>query len=487
MKKNNKRNVLICLLLGVALFLRVYKIMSTAQFLGDQGRDGLAIQATFAKHIPPNVGPTVGAGYYTGPLYYYLIAPSYLIFPNAPLAPVIEMCVIGVMAIALFLYVATLLFGFEIAYIVSILWALSPFMIMQDRRLWNPTPVPFFVLLLITSLVWVIRQKKYWGYMTAAFAVSALIQLHYVNVISVFFIVCVWGVLMWKKQKPEKRAYPWIFGGICLMTILISPFLLYEANHSFTDITGSITTFIHGNNGMFSKRAYITSLGKTSVALISYIVALKNTGVLLFTLAVILFANIIKKKMVGLLPAAWFCFGVVILSLYKDTIQPQYTYQLIPVVFLLVAGFLSGIHKRLIVILSMLIVILASCISWFLVPPYQIQDPDIPRVSAIAGKIPQVITEPFSFVLMHSRSFNDLHIRYFFDLYGIRTEPYDDPSYTTLALICENTCFDKPNERVLVPCSSEICPFDKPEVDFNKWNYVKTERVGTSAIYIYTR
>lgn len=492
MKKNSKRNILVCLLLGVALFLRMYKIGDTAQFLGDQGRDGLAIQETFAKNILPNVGPTVGAGYYTGPLYYYLIAPSYLLFPNAPIAPIIEMCIIGVMAIALFLYVATLLFGFEIAYIVSILWALSPLMIMQDRRLWNPTPIPFFVLLLIVSLLWVTRQKKYWGYITAAVASSALLQLHYVNVISIVFVLCIWAVSIWRGSDPlqkklGKKQLPWMIGGVCLVIVLVSPFLWYEIQHNFKDVIGSIATFVHGNNQVFSKRAYVTSLGKTAAALTSYSIALKNSGVLLVIAAVVLFVNILKKKAVGLLCAMWFGFGIILLSFYKDTMQPQYIYQLIPVVFLLVAGVLSTIHKRLAVIVSMLAVISISCISWALVPPYQTNDPDLPRVSAIAKKIPQVVTEPFSFVLMHSRSFNDLHIRYFFHLYGIQTVPYDDPSYTTLVLICENTCFDKPNERVLVTCSSEICPFDKSDVDFNRWRYVKTERVGTAAIYLYTR
>lgn len=487
MKKDGKRLILICLLLGVALFLRLYKIGDTAEFLGDQGRDGLAMQASFGNNRLPVVGPTVGAGYYTGPLYYYLIAPSYVLFPHTPIAPIIEMCVIGVMAIALFLYVATVLFGFEIAYIVSILWTVSPLMIMQDRLLWNPTPVPLFVLLLITSMVWGIRQKKYWGYVTAAFAIAALVQLHYVNCISIFFVVSIWAVLIWKQKKLDRKQHLWIIGGVCFMIALLSPFLWYEAQHNFKDVVGSITTFTNGNDHVFSKRAYITALGKITTALTTYAVALKNIGVLLGVWVIVLLGNVIQKKTTSLIAVAWFCFGVITLSLYNKTIEPQYTYQLIPVVFLLIAGFLSNIHKRLTVILSMLVVIVMSCVSWSVISPYQTNDPDIPRISAIVEKIPHMITEPFSFVLMHSRSFNDLHIRYFFYLHGIQSVSYDDSSYTTLLLICENTCFEKPNERVLVTCSTEICPLDKPDVDFSKWKYVKTERVGTSAIYLYTR
>ena len=491
MYRNLKRNLLIVFLLGVALFLRLYTIGNTAEFLGDQGRDGLAITASLEERKLFVTGPTVGAGYYTGPLYYYLMTPSYLLFPNSPIAPIIEMCIISVAAVALFLSVASQLFGFRVAYIVSILWAISPLMLLQDRRLWNPTPIPFFVLLLIASLLWVFKQKKYWGYLTGALAVSVLLQLHYVNAISIVYIALVWllAEMNQMKQKQNKKRYVWMIGAVFLFVASIGPFLWYESQHAFFDIAGSMSTFIRGQDQVFSKRAYIAAVGKVIASLWKYVSA-SNSQILLLGIAVfVLVVNGIRKVFVTRALVVWFCFGVSVLALYKDTMQPQYWYQLIPIVFLLFAATLSHVHKKMIVVVSVLIVVVASCISWTSIHPYKVEDPDLPRITQVTKKVSTLMQgRPFTFTVMHSRSFNDMHIRYFFYLYGITPTSIDDPSNKTLIIICENGCLEKPIEKTIsIMCSTEVCPLDKPTVPFDVWHYEKTEKVGNSALYLYTR
>ena len=491
MNTSLKRNILIVLLLATALFFRLYAIGNTAEFLGDQGRDGLEVTTAIEDRKLFVTGPTVGAGYFTGPLYYYLIAPSYFLFPNSPIAPIVEMCVIGVAAVILFLYVASQLFGFRVAYIISILWAVSPLMLIQDRRLWNPTPIPFFVLLLIASLLWVFKQKKYWGYLTAAFAVSALLQLHYVNTISIVFIVFVWifAEMNQMKRKYTKKRYMWMLGAVLLFVASIGPFLWYESQHNFFDIAGSMSTFMHGQDQVFSKRVYIAALGKVTASLWKYVSAINSQGVLLGIAVFVLVVNGIRRVFETRVLVLWFCFGVSVLALYKDTIQPQYWYQLIPVVFLLFAGLLSGVHKRMVVIVSIVIAVLASCISWTSIHPYKVDDPDLSRITAITQKMASLTEgQSFAFTVMHSRSFNDLHIQYFFKLYGIPAVSIEDTTNNRLFIICENGCLEKPIEKkVSIMCGAEICPLDKPDVDFSIWKYVKTEWVGTSAIYLYAR
>jgi len=156
---------------------------------------------------------------------------------------------------------------------------------------------------------------------------------------------------------------------------------------------------------------------------------------------------------------------------------------------LLFAGALSGMHKKMVVIVSILAVVLASYISWTSIHPYKVEDPDLPRITQIAKKVSTLMEgQTFAFTVMHSRSFNDLHIRYFFHLYGITSVSIDDPSNKTLMIICENGCLEKPiEEKISVMCSTEVCPLDKPTVPFDVWEYEKTERVGNSALYLYSR
>ncbi|MFZ2025221.1 MAG: hypothetical protein WAV51_02995 [Microgenomates group bacterium] len=491
MRKNSKRSVLIFLLIVVSLCLRLYTIHDTTEFLGDQGRDGLAIFEAIEQRTLPVAGPTVGAGQYTGPLYYYLIAPAFVLFGFNPVVPGVAMCILSVAAILLFLYVSSSVFGFQVAYIVSSLMACSPLLIMQDRRLWNPTPIPFFVVLLITSLFLVGKKKKYWGFLTMAVSAAALLQLHYVNAISLIpaAIVCV-GIVIYQTKKDKNNAiWLWIVGAVVLGSALVYPFLAYEAHHGFIDITGSFATITYGEEQVFSKRAYVMNVIEIVASLWKYVIALENKGLLLGIACVVLLVNLFKRKLESLVFVLWFCFGVCVLAFYKDTIQPQYWYQFIPVVFFLLVGVLSSVHKRIVIVTGIGIVVISLYVSWSLFHPYIVKDPDLPRITAITEKI-AVLTDgqPFAFTVMNSRSFNDLHIRYFFKLYRILSVSIDDTTNNRLFIICENACPETPPAgKLSIMCSTEICPLDKPTVSFDEWRYEKTERVGNSALFLYTR
>lgn len=490
MQKYIKRAILITILIVASFCLRVYAIYDTTEFLGDQGRDGLAIFTALEQRKPPVVGPTVGAGQYTGPLYYYLIAPAFLLFGFNPIVPAVAMCMLSVAAILLFLYVASSVFGFQVAYIVSSLMACSPLLIMQDRRLWNPTPIPFFVLLLITSLFLVGKKKQYWGFLTMAVSAAALLQLHYVNAISLIpaAIVCISIVIYQIKKDTKKTIWLWMIGSVFLGIALIYPFIAYEARHGFIDITGSFATMTYGDE-VFSKRGYVMNVGEIVSSLWKYVIALENKGLLIGIACAVLLVNVCKRKVESLVFVLWFCFGVGVLAFYKDTMQPQYGYQFIPVVFLLLAGVLSGIHKKMVVIVSLFVVVVASCISWTSLHPYTVTDPDLPRITGITEEIVSLADNyPFAFTVMNSRSFNDLHIRYFFKLYGISSVPIDDVTNNRLIIICENACPETPPQgKLSIMCSTEVCLLDKPIVPFDVWQYEKTVKVGNSALFLYSR
>lgn len=275
---------------------------------------------------------------------------------------------------------------------------------------------------------------------------------------------------------------------IVVCVFILSPFLIYEIQHNFQDIRGSIGTLAYGSDKVFSKRAYVRALGNSTITLWKTCVVLKNQLLLLVLAAIALCSNVIKRNNVQILATIGFCFGIGALAFYKDTIQPQYSYQLIPFVFFLVAGLLDALPKRIKIATSILLVIVVSYLSWVVVRPYAGNDFDIPRLTRISTKVAQLTKNaPFSFIVINSRSFNDLHMRYFFHLYNMRPLPFDDVSYKTLLIVCENECPEQLGNKVDVMCSGEICPLDKPSINLTQWVYEKTERVGTSAIFIYTR
>lgn len=486
---NNKLFIVVLILF--ALLLRVYNITRTTEFLGDQGRDLLVVRGLVQEGKWPVVGPTVGAGHYTGPFYYYLIAPSFVLFKDNPIAPAVEMAIISVAAILLFLNVATSLFGFPVAYGVSLLWAMSPVMIIQDRRLWNPTPIPFFVLLLITSLFWIFKQKKYWAFLSAAFAAAALIQLHYVNSISLLLAgFCFIGVVYrLVKERKGKAIIPWLIVSFGLFAVLLYPFISYEAQQGFKDITGSFMTLSYTEGQLFSKRVYLNTVIAISSQLSSYVVAISWKAPLIIITLCIFVANLLKKKLISYLLVAWFCVGIACLSLFRDTFQPQYAYQFIPIVFLLLCGALQGMRRPLSWQWIFGAVVVITVVSWSFNNPYKTNDPDIPRINALTDTaLLPLGGRSFAFTVINSRSFTDFHLRYFLLMKNAQIVPVDDNSNKTLILFCEGGCSKEAlTGKVPVMCHTDICPLDKPVIELKDWTYVSTTQVGTSAIYSYRR
>jgi len=486
-----KKFWIVALLLLVSLGVRVYQITNHTEFLGDQGRDALVIRELIMEGKWPVAGPTVGAGYYTGPFYYYLIAPSFVLFKNNPIAPAIEMSIISVAAILLFFNIATSLFGFSIAYGISLLWAMSPLMIIQDRRLWNPTSIPFFILLLICSLIWIVKDKKYWAFLTASFAAAVLFQLHYVNSISLVMAgICFIGIVYrLVKQGKGKTILPWLIAGIGIFALLSYPFISYEAQHGFKDMKGSFMTLSYTEGQLFSKRLYLTTFIGICERLISYIIALPWKIPLIIVTACIIGANLLKKKFISYMLVLWFCTGIAVLALYKDTFQPQYAYQFIPIVFLLLGGLAQGIRRLTSWPLICGLVMGIVAISWFFNNPYKTNEPDIPRLTALTDTVSSIARDtPFAFTVINSRSFTDFHVRYFLLMKNAQIVPVDDIDNMTLFVLCEAGCPKAELiEKVSVMCHTELCPLDKPVITLADWTYISTDQVGTSAVYVYKR
>src|SRR5689334_11801918 len=84
----------------LALFVRIYRTEDLMGFYYDQGRDGIVIWKLWHEGKPFLIGPVTGlAGIFLGPLYYYLIAPFYLIGGGDPKYPAVFLSFLTVAAL----------------------------------------------------------------------------------------------------------------------------------------------------------------------------------------------------------------------------------------------------------------------------------------------------------------------------------------------------------------------------------------------------
>ena len=99
-KTHPKIYILLSILLILALFVRVYRTEDLLGFYYDQGRDAKVIWRLWHEGRPFLIGPVTGLqGIFLGPLYYYLIAPFYLIGGGSPIIPAVFLAFLSTIAV----------------------------------------------------------------------------------------------------------------------------------------------------------------------------------------------------------------------------------------------------------------------------------------------------------------------------------------------------------------------------------------------------
>src|SRR5258708_39491937 len=89
-------SILLILVLLLAAFMRLFRISDYMTFLGDEGRDALVALGILQGHFTL-LGPRASAGdFFTGPFYYYLMAPFLWLFHFDPVGPAVMVALFGI-------------------------------------------------------------------------------------------------------------------------------------------------------------------------------------------------------------------------------------------------------------------------------------------------------------------------------------------------------------------------------------------------------
>lgn len=176
------------MILGFALFLRVYRTQDFLGFWYDQGRDALVIWDLLRNHKFFLIGPTTGIeGIFLGPFYYYLIAPAYLLGNGNPVYPAILLAVINIGAIFTLFIIGRRHFSSSTGLMAAALVAFSFELVKYQRWLSNPTPLPLFALVTFWSLLEIIHNSpKLRNWLLLGLGIGLSLQLEAAS--AIFFI-----------------------------------------------------------------------------------------------------------------------------------------------------------------------------------------------------------------------------------------------------------------------------------------------------------
>lgn len=314
------------------------------EFLGDQGRDVVIVRDFLKNGNLFFIGPQTSIGnMYLGPFYYYLIAPALFVANFNPVGPAIFIALLGVATASLIFYVTAKYFNQRAAYIAAFLYALSPTAIKYSNFSWNPNIMPFFALLFIYLMI----EKRY---LLACLAFVMCLNSHYLAL-----LLLPTAFIIWLKNSPKKFIKDTILA-IVIFIISLTPQILFDFKHQGQNIK-ALTTFFTQRETTVNLKAYksLPVIPSLFNQINTDLLAGKNTtfGVII---SIILFIGIIylffKHRNNNLIIFIWwYLIGLIGLGLYKQHIYSHYFGFLFPVVFILMAYFLSKLPKLLTIFL----------------------------------------------------------------------------------------------------------------------------------------
>lgn len=466
-----KKFLILGALLLLAAFLRLYRVGDYMTFLGDEGRDVLVVKGILEGDFTL-LGPRSSAGdFYTGPIYYYMMAPFLWLFRLDPIGPSVMIGLLGVATVFLIYYAGKKFFNETVGLIAAALYTVSPLVIAYSRSSWNPNPMPFFTLLLLYVLYQAVQKRSWKYFLSVGILYGITLQLHYiellVGVVIFFFTTTAFFYLKRKNIFELIKQYVLLVGGFI---IGFSPFIAFEVRHNFQNTRTIFSFFLHGDPTAvdLTDKTFIQIVGDVFFRVFARVLwhfpqpeayHLWDKNVFVFWQGLIVVSAVLaiifllkyKNKLVTLLLGGWLFLGVGLFGFYKKPIN-DYNYEfLFPMPFLLTAYLLFVLfqHKKLKIagkVVSVgLFLFLFLYNLWYMpfrFPPnrqmYQVRDIAEFVLSKTEGK-------PFNFALITPGN-SDHAYRYFFSMHNqdpvviesVAVDPERKTVTDQLMVICED-------------------------------------------------
>lgn len=228
------RYIIIFLIVLVAgIFLRLYKFQEFVMFLGDQGRDAIIMKRIVTLEHFPAIGPTTSiGGVFSGPFFYYLMAPFLLLFRFDPAGLAFGSVLLSVIGLLASYFISKKQEGPLFALIFASLILFSAVQVEFSRFSWNPNLLPIFSFISLFFLYRMLTGKKALPAILFGMFVSFSIQLHYLGgliFLTAFVILAHAFLSMENKKLLIKKT---VLSALSFLFFSL-PLLIFDLKHGF--------------------------------------------------------------------------------------------------------------------------------------------------------------------------------------------------------------------------------------------------------------
>jgi len=500
-------SVLLTFILLIASFFRLYKIEAYMTFLGDEGRDMIAIYNILHGDLTL-LGPASSVGgFFLGPIYYYFAAPFLFLANYNPVGPSVMVALFGIATVYLVYKLGKEFFSEKVGLAAAFLYAISPVAIVYSKSSWNPNIVPFFSIVTLYLLYKGIARNKKLFLIGSGFSFGILMQLHYLASFMgvVMFLYVAATAFLGHSDRFINKAMRFALNSISVFLGFVMgflPFLLFEFRHDLLN-TKNILRFILSSEETGLGISFVPQVWHVFERLFAGLVAnyplpahfyeYSNGAlflwmvfaIILAVLSTTLFVSLLRKGDVfskkSLFLFLWFFVPLVLFGFYNKDVYDYYLGIIFPLPFLLVGNFVSklwetrfrNINPSLMRLSAVLLLGILAFMSLHNTPVKRGQNQQVKQIRDISNLVLSTAGErPFNFAIVTGGN-SDYAYRYFFKLAGkeptVIETPALDPERKTvtdqLLIVCET-----------LPCEPlgqakwEIAGFGRSEIDA-EWNF----------------
>lgn len=226
---NRIKIVAVVVILAVFIFFRWYKLHDTLLFYNDMGRDFIALLNWSESGKPPLLGPqTSVVSYNQSAWYFYFLFPLFVLTNHSALSSTLTIILFG--SFVYFFLVAVHRKNNWYFWLISLSFALlavHPQVVLQNRFIWNPSFIPYF--LLVSMIATVRLSKEFSTKWAAVFWLSAAFAVGFsYSALPIIITTILYLAVKNKKYWLQHLGLATAAGGIVLL-----PLLVFEARHNF--------------------------------------------------------------------------------------------------------------------------------------------------------------------------------------------------------------------------------------------------------------
>ncbi len=230
-----------------SLILRFLYFPDNIYFAYDQSRDAFMASEILTGNLKLLGPPTSLSGLFHGPLYWYLIAPLYLVFNGSPAYVAGVIRALNVVSVVLIYLVGTTISGKKIGLAAAFIYAFSFENWQEAQYFTNPGPAVVTSLLFYLGLARIAKGKdklRDWLFVSLGLGFSIQLQFYLLYLFVSFFAILVIFRKRIVGRIESKKMTVFVSG----LAVALSTFIVSEFKFQFRIIKGLLTVFTEQQN-----------------------------------------------------------------------------------------------------------------------------------------------------------------------------------------------------------------------------------------------